>query len=262
MKLLKKFRALFRKEKLDGEMSEEMRHHLELQTRANLAQGMKPDEAHYAALRSFGHVEGIKERVREQRGLPLLENTLQDFGYGLRLLRKSPGFTAITVLTLALGIGATAAIFTVVNSVILQPLPYRDSGRLAALQESFESQPPIPSVSRVTFRAWKNQATSFDSIATAYMWPRTISGFGPPMRMYGWRVSVNYFPTLGVQPVLGRTFQPEKRSRERATSSSSAIVSGSGGSTGDPTSSASRSESMSIPSRSSASCPPIFCPRR
>ena len=210
MKLFKKLRALFRKETLDREMSEEMRGHVELETRANLANGMPPDEAHHAALRSFGHVEGIKEQSREQRGLPWLEHLLQDFGYGLRILRKSPGFTAITVLTLAFGIGATAAIFTVVNSVILQPLPYRDSGRLASLRESFKGQPSIQFVSRVTFREWKDEATLFESMATTRGWSRTMIGFGPPQRMYAWRVSANYFSTLGVQPVLGRTFQPEE----------------------------------------------------
>ena len=210
MKLFKKIRALFRKDTLDQEMSEEMRHHLELETKANLAAGMNPDEARHSAARSFGHLEGIKEQAREQRGLPWLEHLLQDFGYGFRLLRKSPGFTAITVLTLALGIGATAAIFTVVNSVILQPLPYRDSGRLASLRESFKGQPSIQFVSRVTFREWKDQATLFENMATARGWSRTMIGFGPPQRMYAWRVSVNYFATLGVQPVLGRTFQPEE----------------------------------------------------
>jgi putative ABC transport system permease protein len=210
MKLFKKLRALFLKNSLDREMSEEMRHHLELEAQENLALGLSHDEARFAAQRHFGHVEGIKEQVREQRGLPWLEHILQDFGYGFRLLRKSPGFTAITVVTLALGIGATAAIFTVVNSVILEPLPYRDSGRLASLRESFKGQPSIQFVSRVTFREWKDQATSFESMATTRGWSRTMIGFGPPQRMYAWRVSVNYFSTLGIQPVLGRTFQPEE----------------------------------------------------
>ncbi len=210
MKLLRRLRAFFRKDTLDREMSEEMRHHLELQVKANLAAGMSPDEARFAAQREFGHVEGIKEQVREQRGLPWLEHMLQDFGYGFRLLRKSPGFTAITVLTLALGIGATAAIFTVVNSVILQPLPYRDSVRVVGLGESFKGQPSNNGAWRVTFREWKAQATLFESLGAAAGWPRTFTGLGLPIRIYGWRVTAGYFPTLGVQPVLGRNFRPEE----------------------------------------------------
>ena len=210
MKFLPRLRAVFRKETLDREMSEEMRLHLELQVKANLAAGMSPDEARFAAHRQFGHVEGIKEQARDQRGLPWLEHVLQDFVYGFRLLRKSPGFTAITVLTLALGIGATAAIFTVVNSVILQPLPYRDPARVVALGESFKGQTPIPNSSRVTFREWQAQATLFESMGTSAAWPRTFTGMGLPIRIYGCRVSSGYFSTLGVQPIIGRNFQPEE----------------------------------------------------
>jgi putative ABC transport system permease protein len=202
-------KAVFLKDSMDRDMAEQMQHHLDLMTEENARSGMKPADARNAALRKFGGIEQIKEQARDQRGLPLLENALQDFSYGFRVLRKSPGFTMITVLTLALGIGATAAIFTIVNSVILQPLPYHDSGRLASLRESFKGQPSI-NPSRVTFREWKDQVTLFDSVATAYTWSRTMIGFGPPVRMYAWRVSVNYFSTLGVQPVLGRTFRPEE----------------------------------------------------
>ncbi len=210
MKLLRKLLALFRKEKLDREMAEEMRHHLELAAQENLARGLPAADAAPAAQRSFGHIEGYKEEIREQRGLPWLEHILQDFGYGFRLLRKSPGFTAVTVLTLALGIGATAAIFTVVNSVILQPLPYRDSARVVGLGESFKGQPPNNGAWRVSFREWKEQATSFETIGAAGGWPRTFTGLGLPIRIYGWRVTAGYFPTLGVQPVLGRNFRPEE----------------------------------------------------
>ena len=209
-RLLRRMRVVIWKREADAEMTEQIRHHLELQAADYLARGLSPDEARAAAQRSFGHVEGIKEEIREQRGLPLLETVVQDFGYGFRILRKSPGFTAITVLTLALGIGATTAIFTIVNSVILQPLPYRQADRVLALREVFRPKSAETSASRVSFRFWKEQLTSFESLATAAGWARTITGLGEPVRLYGWRVSPNYFTTLGIQPILGRVFTPDE----------------------------------------------------
>ena len=203
-------RAFVRRGKIDQEMSEEVRAHLRMQADTHIAAGVEPGEAQYRAQREFGHVEGVKETCRDQRRLPLLETIVQDLGYGFRILRKSPGFTAITVLTLALGIGATTAIFTVVNSVILQPLAYRDSSRLGSLREIYRSQAQDTLVSRVSFQEWKDQLTSYESLATAAAWPRTITGLGEPVRLYAWRVSPNYFSTLGVQPILGRTFRPEE----------------------------------------------------
>src|SRR5688572_15318322 len=130
MKLLRKLRAVFRKEKLDAEMTEEMRGHLELQTRANIARGMSPDEARYAARRSFGGVEQIKERVRDQRSWVWLEQMGQDFGYAVRALRKNRAFSLAALLTLTFGIGATTAIFTLVDTILWRPLPYAESHRL------------------------------------------------------------------------------------------------------------------------------------
>jgi putative ABC transport system permease protein len=134
-------RSLFHRGRVEEELSEELRFHLEKQVELNRAKGMSAEQARTAALRDFGGVEAIKEECRDARGVRFLEDTWRDVCYGARMLRKSPGFTIVAILTLALGIGANAAIFSVVSAVLVRGLPFRDQGQLAALFQTPEKMP-------------------------------------------------------------------------------------------------------------------------
>jgi predicted permease len=209
MNLWKKITTLFRKRKLDADMAEEMRAHVERRTQANLAAGMSPDEARYAARRQFGGVEQLKEVAREQRGWRWLEEFSRDFRQGLRSLAKSWSFSAVALLTLALGIGACTAIFSVVNSVLLRPLAYPESERLMVVHETKLPQVPEFSVAPANYIDWRTQATSFEQLAALNGTAFNLTGNGEPMRVPAERVTPNYLATFRARPLLGRDFTEE-----------------------------------------------------
>ncbi|HEV2381040.1 MAG TPA: ABC transporter permease [Terriglobia bacterium] len=203
--------ALLRKQKLERQLGEELRAHLEMLTEENLGRGMSLEEARYAALRSFGSVEQVRESYREQRGLPMMETLAQDVRYALRQLRRSPGFAAVAIVTLALGIGANTAIFSVVNTVLLRPLPYRDADRLVMVwgtdrPRGFDTD----QVSPPDLRDWQSQNHVFESMAGSTDVMYTLTGAGDPAPIIGYEFSAEYFHILGVAPLAGRTFAPEE----------------------------------------------------
>ena len=134
--LLRRWRALIHKQELDNELDDEMRFHLERDIEENIRNGMSPEEARFAAMRTFGAMDQSKEECRDARAVGPLENTLRDISYSLRVLLKNYAFTIVVILTLALGIGANTAIFSFANGILLRPLPYPQSDRLAVLDET------------------------------------------------------------------------------------------------------------------------------
>jgi putative ABC transport system permease protein len=201
---------LIRRKRAEQELDEELRTHLERQIEQNVARGMDPEEARYAARRLFGGMEQVKERCRDMRGLNFIESIIQDLRYGLRQLRRSPGFTAVAVITLALGIGANTAIFSVVDAVLIRPLPYADPARLVWISDYVPSMHGTL-VTDPDYTVWRSKNKVFSQLA-AYGGGAdyNLTGEGRPQRVEGWAVTANFLPTLGIQPALGRNFLPEE----------------------------------------------------
>ncbi len=209
MSVLNIFRALFRKQEVEREMDEEMRAHLEMLAEENRRKGMSPEEARYAALRRFGPVEAIKEECRQNRATYFLETLLQDIRFALRQLRRNPGFTAVAVITLALGIGANTAIFSVVYGVLLRPLPYPNPDRLVSVYET-EGPGTYEPVPYPDFRDWQRENHSFTQLAAEMGDDLILTGPEGTEYVQVSDVSADFFSTLGVKVVLGRQFLPEE----------------------------------------------------
>lgn len=208
---------LFRKEKSERQLDAELRFHLEKQIADYIAGGLSREEARRRANLSFGALESIKQQSRESRRANWVDTFRQDALFGLRMLRKNPGFAAIAILTLALGIGATSAVFSIVNSVLLRSLPYRDSSRLVWVTDE-NPREHMSTVIEPDFFAYQRQLPGiFESVA-AYEpgGTFTLTGTGDALRVDFAGVSYNFFDTLGVKPRLGRTFLPEEDHKNAA----------------------------------------------
>lgn len=205
-------RRLIHRRRAERELDEEIRAHLEMEIEQNVADGMSPEEARLAARRSFGSVALSKEDSRAMWGLAPLEIILQDLRYGVRMLLKRKGFTAVAALTLAFGIGANTAVFSVINAVLIRSLPFAEADQLVMI---WETHPDVrgPVGSYPDFQDWRAQAQSFQGVA-AFSNKRygrsELTGHSETVEAQGMLVSQDLFPLLGLKPILGRNFLPEE----------------------------------------------------
>ena len=201
-----RIRALRQRETVINDIDREMRLHLELQVEENIRAGMSPAEARAEAMRSFGNVNKAVDAAYDVKGGGLLESLTQDVRYGVRILVKHKAFTGIAVLTLALGIGANTAIFSVVNELLLRPLPYRDAERIVMLWEVTPTGRHQNTTSRANFRVWRAQNTSYENIAAFSDQRFNLTGDGEPEELSVQMATPELFKVLGVEPLIGRTF--------------------------------------------------------
>ena len=204
-----RIRALRQRETVIHDIDREMRLHLELQVEANIKAGMSPDEAREKAMRGFGNVNRAVDAAYDVKGGGLFETLIQDIRYGVRMLAKHKAFTAVAVVTLALGIGANTAIFSVVNELLLSPLPYRNAEQIVLLWEVSPEGRHQNTTSRANFRRWREQQTSYQDIAAFTDQRVNLTGNGEPEELSAQFATPPIFSVLGVDPLLGRTFLPE-----------------------------------------------------
>jgi putative ABC transport system permease protein len=203
-------RNLLGKKRVEQDLDEEIQSTLALMTAEKIKQGMNPQEAARAARVELGGVEQVKEEVRAIRAGVWLETIVRDTSFGLRMLRKNPGFTAIAVLTLAFGIGANTAIFSVVNAVLLRPLPFPDASRIMMVWHT-PPQKSFPGVKRfvvspANYLDWRRQNHVFNDMAALGFGPFNLTGNGEPESILGAKVSADFFSVLRVRPEMGRAF--------------------------------------------------------
>ena len=218
MRWVERFRMamlmLFRRKAETERLNRELEFHLEQQIAENIANGMEPEQARLAALRLFGNPTLLREEARSSWSWNWLEDLRRDLRYGARTLLRTPGFSLTAILVMALGIGATTSLFTIVRSVLLRPLPFREPDKLVMLYEHFRERSEFPYnvVSAADFRDWRAQTHGFEDMGAWRWWAGHISTMQGEMPevVYGAGGSWNLFSVLGVQPIFGRTFTPDE----------------------------------------------------
>ncbi|HKV09463.1 MAG TPA: ABC transporter permease [Thermoanaerobaculia bacterium] len=209
--LLVRLRAIFDRDRLDRELAAELESHLAMHIDDNVRAGMTPEEARRQAILKLGGVAQTEERYRDRRGLPGLENLVRDLLFGLRMMRRNPGFTAVAVLTLGLGIGANTAIFSIVNAVLLHPLPFPRSEELVIVWGTNEDSGDTEDVtSYPNFEDWRSASRSFEGLAAFTTRGMTLSGGEQAEQVPALQVTPGFFEILHGAPALGRTFRPEE----------------------------------------------------
>ncbi len=213
-----RMRGWFTMRRVDEEFWQELNEHLEMLAEEGVRRGLPREEARREARLRLGGTTQLRETNRELQGLPFLDTLFQDIRYGLRTLRKSPGFTAVAVLTLGLGIGANTSIFSVIHAVLLSPLPYDHPERIVVIWESnpsggfnqFAVSPP-------NYADWHKEASSFEYMASVSRGNFNYTGGAEPEQLTGARVATPFFAVMGVQPALGRTFGRKMMSLAKPT---------------------------------------------
>jgi MacB-like periplasmic core domain len=209
-----RLRSLFRRNAMEAELDQELCFHFEQEVEKHTRAGMTPEEARRRARLTFGGHEQVKEDCREARGTSLLETLLQDIQYSVRVHRKSPSFFIIAALTLALGIGASTAVFSLVNAILLKPLPYPNATRIVMpwrsnLINSIFGSESFP-WGQFDFTQLKETVTAFQNLGAFKKDDFNLTGSGNPEHLEGVRASAEFFPALGMAPLLGRTFTAEE----------------------------------------------------
>jgi predicted permease len=203
--LVSRSRALFRRRAVESELDDELRFHCEREIERHLRAGRTRQEAERLTRLAFGGLDQVKESCRRARGTEPLETLLRDLGYGLRMLRSHPAFSAIAVLTLAVGIGANTALFSVVDGVLFKPLPFPHPEQLVRLHES-KANFANGSISYPNFRDWQQANQTFSAMAIVRTTGFSLTGSGEAEQINAEAVSSDFFSLLGVKPLLGRTF--------------------------------------------------------
>ncbi len=207
---LRRLRILFGRRRFERDLDDELRFHMEMMAGTHSGCGHSASAVRSLTHKGFGSMAQYREEVRDAHGLTTLDDFWRDVRFAVRTLLRTPGFTIIALIAFALGIGANTTIFSVVNAVLLRPLPYPNADRLVVLNEIVRGQPEVGAVSVLNFQDWRKQSKSFEGVGGYFSSFAMLDGESEPQRVRESLVSANIFPMLGVKPLAGRLFTPEE----------------------------------------------------